>query len=326
MRQDDHLAHDRRPRGDLRGHPAHRRPRRQRRAAEGPRHRHGVPELRPLPAHERAPEHVVRAAAAQDPEGRDRAPRQRGGAAAADRPPARPPAARALRRSAPARGARSRHRARAEGLPDGRAALEPRRQAARRDARLDQQAAPPPRRHHRLRHPRPGRGHDDGHAHRRHEGRPDPAGREPHRALREAGEQVRGRLHGLARDELPGRHVQNGRIVSQQFDVKPVGELGAEDRRLQRQEGLRRHPPREPRPARHLEDRREREHHQGRGRSRRAARRRDPHPGQRRWRPDARRPRRPARPRQARREDRAARRPRLPARLRPRGENNIRYA
>jgi hypothetical protein len=190
VREDDHPAHDRRPRGDLGRHAEDRRTRRQRRPAEGSRHRDGVPELRALSAHERAPEHVVRPAAAQDPEARDRAARRRSGAAAPDRSPARPPAARALGRPASARGARARDRARAEGLPDGRAALEPRRQAARRDARLDQQAAPPPRRHHGLRHPRPGRGHDDGHAHRRDEGRPDPAGREPDRALREAGEQA----------------------------------------------------------------------------------------------------------------------------------------
>ncbi len=34
-----------------RGHHLYRRPRRQRRAAQGPEHRHGVPELRALPAH-----------------------------------------------------------------------------------------------------------------------------------------------------------------------------------------------------------------------------------------------------------------------------------
>ena len=50
----------------------------------------------------------------------------------------------------------------AAGLPDGRAAVEPRRQAARADPHPDRLAAAPARRHHRLRHPRPGRGHDDG--------------------------------------------------------------------------------------------------------------------------------------------------------------------
>ena len=39
---------------------------------------------------------------------------------------------------------------------------EPRRQAARSDAHADRLAPASPRRHHRLRDPRPGRGHDDG--------------------------------------------------------------------------------------------------------------------------------------------------------------------
>ena len=49
-------------------------------------------------------------------------------------------AARALRRPAPARRDGPRDRARAAGVPDGRAALEPRREAARADARRDREA------------------------------------------------------------------------------------------------------------------------------------------------------------------------------------------
>ena len=60
----DDAAHDRRPRGDDRGRDLHRRRARQRRAAAGPRHRDGVPELRALPAHDRVREHGVRPAAA----------------------------------------------------------------------------------------------------------------------------------------------------------------------------------------------------------------------------------------------------------------------
>ena len=56
-------------------------------------------------------------------------PRDRGAAGAQARA--------ALRRSAPARGAGSGDRPRARGVPDGRAALEPRRAAARPDARGD---------------------------------------------------------------------------------------------------------------------------------------------------------------------------------------------
>ena len=50
---------------------------RQRRAAQGPRHRDGVPELRALPAHDRGREHRLRAQAAQDAEGRDHGARCR---------------------------------------------------------------------------------------------------------------------------------------------------------------------------------------------------------------------------------------------------------
>ena len=68
------------------------------------------------------------------------------------------------------------------GLPDGRAAVQPRRQAARADPHPDRLAAAPARRHHRLRHPRPGRGHDDGRPGRRAQGRPAAAVRHPARA------------------------------------------------------------------------------------------------------------------------------------------------
>ena len=58
-------------------------------------------------------------------------------------------AARALRRPAPARRDGARDRARAAGVPDGRAALEPRREAARADARRDREAPARPRRRRR---------------------------------------------------------------------------------------------------------------------------------------------------------------------------------
>ena len=65
------------PRGDHARRGRHRRPRGQPRAAEGARHRDGVPELRALPAHDGAPEHVVRARARQAAEGGDRGARRR---------------------------------------------------------------------------------------------------------------------------------------------------------------------------------------------------------------------------------------------------------
>ena len=55
-----------RPGRDLRRPHPDRRPRRQRCAAQGSRHRHGVPELCALPAHERVRQHGLRPQAAQD--------------------------------------------------------------------------------------------------------------------------------------------------------------------------------------------------------------------------------------------------------------------
>ena len=90
---------------------------------------------------------------------------------------ARAQAARALGRPAAARRARPRARARPAGVPHGRAALEPRREAARADPRRDPPPAARGRHHHRLRHARPGRGDDDGRPHRGHARRRDRAGR-----------------------------------------------------------------------------------------------------------------------------------------------------
>ena len=90
---------------------------------------------------------------------------------AADRAAARSQAGPALGRPAPARGDGPCARARPQAVPVRRAAVQPRRQAARRDARRDQAAAPAHQDDHRLRHPRPDRGHDAGRPHRRDEGR-----------------------------------------------------------------------------------------------------------------------------------------------------------
>ena len=80
----------------------------------------------------------------------------------------RPLSAPAVRRPAPARRHGPRHRARSAGVPVRRAALQPRCQAARRDARRGEGAASAPEDHHRLRHPRPDRGHDHGRQDRGH--------------------------------------------------------------------------------------------------------------------------------------------------------------
>ena len=162
-----------------------RRPRRQRRDAQGPRHRHGVPVLRALPAQDRRREHGLRAQDQGRAEGRDREPRSN--RAAVDprpRPSARPLPEAALRRPAPARRHGPRHRARPGSLPLRRAAVQPRRQAPRRHARRDQGAAPAARDHDRLRHPRPDRGDDHGRQDRRHARRPRRADRRAARSLR----------------------------------------------------------------------------------------------------------------------------------------------
>ena len=134
----------------------------------------------------------------------------------APRPQARQP----LRRAAPAGRDGPGDRARAERLPDGRAALQPRREAARADAHRGLADPEPARDHDRLRHPRPDRGDDA-----RRPGRGDaqgraPAGRQPAGPLRRAGQPVRRRVHRLTGDELHagrdlGRHreaaVRRGR-------------------------------------------------------------------------------------------------------------------
>ena len=117
-----------------------------------------------------------------------------------DRVP-RPQAQGPLGWSAPAGRDGPRDRAQAAGVLHGRAAVEPRREDACADPHRHRQAPAGPRRHHRLRHPRPGRGHDDGRPGRGDEGRLPPAGRHPAEPLRPSGEPVRGRLHRLPADE-----------------------------------------------------------------------------------------------------------------------------
>ena len=80
-------------------------------------------------------------------------------------------------RPAPARRHRPRHRQAAAGLPVRRAAVQPRRRPAQPHPHRTGPPAPAHEGHHDLRHPRPGRGDDDGHAHRGDEPGPDRAGR-----------------------------------------------------------------------------------------------------------------------------------------------------
>ncbi len=132
----DHRAPDgRRTRVDHRRHDLDRRPSGEHRAAEGTGHRDGVPELRAVSAHDRVRQHGVRA---QAPEA---ARRTRSTAASARRREIlgleefleRKP--KALSGGQRQRVAMGRAIVREpQGVPDGRAAVEPRREAPRADA------------------------------------------------------------------------------------------------------------------------------------------------------------------------------------------------
>ena len=91
-------------------------------------------------------------------------------------------------------------------VPDGRAAVEPRRQAPRPDPHRARRAAPAPGHHVRVRHPRPGRGHDDGRPDRGDERRPPAAGGSAAGRLRPSPQSVRRPLHRLAAHEHRPRH------------------------------------------------------------------------------------------------------------------------
>ena len=205
LRQVDDAADARRAGAGRRGHDPHRRPRRHDGAAEGPRHRHGLPVLRAVPAHDGGREHRLPPQGQADPQGRARPPGPRGGPDPRPRAVPRPQAGQAVGRPAPAGGDGPGHRARAAGVPDGRAAVEPRRQAAGADAHPDRRPAAPPRRDHGLRHPRPGRGDDDGRPRRRARPGRAAAVRVPEGAVHRPGQRVRRRVHRVAGDEPAGR-------------------------------------------------------------------------------------------------------------------------
>ena len=150
LRQDHAAAHDRGAGdGDGRRHPL-RRPRGQRARPARPQHRHGVPVLRALSADDGAAQPRLRPARAQDAEGRDATPPWSASPASwrsATCSTASPAQLSGGQRQRVALGPR--HGAPARHLPDGRAALEPRRQAARDHARGAARAststsAPPP--------------------------------------------------------------------------------------------------------------------------------------------------------------------------------------
>ena len=224
LRQDDDAEPDRGADPAHLGRDLHRRPRGQRPRPQGPGHRHGVPELRALPEQDGVQQPRLPAADAQAAEGGDRPEGARGGAGARHHAPAGAPSARAVRRPAAARRARPRAGARPRGLPDGRAAVQPRRQAARADALGDQALPPQPQRHDRLRHPRPARGG--------HHGRQDGGdARRRAAAVRHAGQGLRQPGQHLRRElrRQPGHEPDPGRagVHGRQDGAEGRGRLGA---------------------------------------------------------------------------------------------------
>ena len=181
------------------------------RAAERPRHRHGVPVLRDLAAHDGVRERRVPAAGRARPqifrrrgEG-EGAARARDGAHVGLRDA---PGDAAFRRPAAAARVRARAGARAEDPAARRAAVQPRRQAARADAGRAQAAAEAARHHHGLRHPRPVRGAGAVRRDRRVQFRQDHPARHAAGDLPAAQEPVRRRLHRLR--QLPQGQGQGG--------------------------------------------------------------------------------------------------------------------
>ena len=194
------------------GEIVHRRRGGQRGRRPRPRRGDGLPGLRALSEHDAFTRTSAFPADAR---------RAEGGAGRAD--PRAPPrwsssgssstASRARSRAASASAPRwPRGRARAAGVPDGRAAVQSRRQAPRLDAAADQAPAAAARDHHGLRHPRPDRGDDARRPDRRHGQGRDPAGRQPRRDLQRSGQHLRRRLHRLAADEPDRGRGLGGRL------------------------------------------------------------------------------------------------------------------
>src|SRR5262249_56274698 len=94
-----------------------------------------------------------------------------------------------------------RDRAAAPGFPDGRAAVQPRRQAAGADEGRDRPAAALARGDHDLRHPRPDRGDDPGQPGGGDPARGAAAGGAAAGALPAPGQPVRGLVHRLTGHE-----------------------------------------------------------------------------------------------------------------------------
>ena len=201
--QDDGAAAGRRAGGADGGRDQRRRPGGEPPGAARPRHRDGVPGLRAVSADDGAAEPGVRACGCGRWGGREIEERvAAGGRHARHRVAAGAEAARAVGRPAAAGGAGPGAGPRAEGVPDGRAAVEPGREAARADPDRDQAPPGAGRDDDDLRDARPGRGDDDGRPRRGDErGRARAGGRHAD-GLRAPGERVRRGVHREPVDEL----------------------------------------------------------------------------------------------------------------------------
>ena len=196
LREDDDAAHDRRARAPDAGRDPARRRVADRPAAAQAAHHDRLPALRALPAPDDAPERRVRP---QDARGRQGGAAGDGDEGARDgraRAARRPQAERPLGRAAAARRPRPRPRDEAEGAAARRAARRPRPAAAAAHARGAPEPAAPARADVHPRDAQPGRGPLDGGPDRRHERRPDPAGRRSADDRHEARDRARGALHG----------------------------------------------------------------------------------------------------------------------------------
>ena len=171
--------------------------------AARPRRRHGVPELRALSAPDRAGEHRLPAAGAEDAAHRGARARRRGRRVPGPGEAVGPQAQGSQRRSAAAGRDRAGDHPGAVGLPVRRTAEQSRREAARRDPHRAT-ADPAQARHHLpVRHARPGGGDDA----------VGPHGGDARRAHRTGGHPARGVRH-------PGRHLR--RLVRRQPEDEPA--------------------------------------------------------------------------------------------------------
>ena len=136
----------------------------------------------------------------------------------------------AVRRSTAAGSDGPRDRARAEGVPHGRAALQSRRKAPSGDARVTRAAARAAGSHDRLRDPRPGGSDDARTAGRGHARRADSSGRHASAPVRAAEGPLRGRVHRLAGDESRGSDDRRRRSRFRAVSISARARDGARSR------------------------------------------------------------------------------------------------